>query len=132
MANGTIAFDTLSTSGQISGTAKSVDTDYLASGSAKQWSYFNHDTPAIVDSFNTGSITDVSVGRYNISLTNNFAGATTYTSATMAEAEAANTDCTQYTLVAINTSSLIGRHDIENNAARDAQNSGTMTFGDLA
>jgi len=30
MANGTIAFDTLSTSGQISGTAKSVDTDYLA------------------------------------------------------------------------------------------------------
>jgi hypothetical protein len=35
MANGTIAFDTLSTSGQISGTAKSVDTDYLAYGSAK-------------------------------------------------------------------------------------------------
>ena len=29
MANGTIAFDTLSTSGQITGTAKSVDTDYL-------------------------------------------------------------------------------------------------------
>ena len=37
MANGTIAFDTLSTSGQISGTAKSVDTDYLAYGSAKVW-----------------------------------------------------------------------------------------------
>ncbi len=28
MANGTIAFDTLQTSGQITGTAKSVDTDY--------------------------------------------------------------------------------------------------------
>ena len=35
MANGTIAFDTLSTSGQITGTAKSVDTDYVVNGSAK-------------------------------------------------------------------------------------------------
>ena len=41
MANGTIAFDTLSTSGQISGTAKSVDTDYLAYGSAKVWYGFD-------------------------------------------------------------------------------------------
>ena len=40
MANGTIAFDTLSTSGQITGTAKSVDTDYLASGSAKAWANY--------------------------------------------------------------------------------------------
>ena len=37
MANGTIAFDTLSTSGQITGTAKSVDTDYVVNGSAKAW-----------------------------------------------------------------------------------------------
>ena len=37
MANGTIAFDTLSTSGQITGTAKSVDTDYVVNGSAKSW-----------------------------------------------------------------------------------------------
>ena len=35
MANGTIAFDTLSTSGQITGTAKSLDTDYFVSGIAK-------------------------------------------------------------------------------------------------
>ena len=40
MANGTIAFDTLSTSGQITGTAKSVDTDYVVNGSAKSWSKF--------------------------------------------------------------------------------------------
>ena len=40
MANGTIAFDTLSTSGQITGTAKSVDTDYVVSGSAKYWITF--------------------------------------------------------------------------------------------
>jgi hypothetical protein len=37
MANGTIAFDTLSTSGQISGTAKSLDTDYVVNGSSKSW-----------------------------------------------------------------------------------------------
>ena len=37
MANGTIAFDTLQTSGQITGTAKSVDTDYVVNGSAKVW-----------------------------------------------------------------------------------------------
>jgi hypothetical protein len=40
MANGTIAFDTLSTSGQISGTAKSVDTDYVVNGSSKSWVNF--------------------------------------------------------------------------------------------
>ena len=35
MANGTIAFDTLQTSGQIDGTARSIDTDYLLNGSGK-------------------------------------------------------------------------------------------------
>ena len=64
MANGTIAFDTLSTSGQISGTAKSVDTDYLAYGSAKSWFNLNAATPALRDSFNIGSITDEATGRY--------------------------------------------------------------------
>ena len=32
MANGTIAFDTLQTSGQIIKTTKSVDTDYVVNG----------------------------------------------------------------------------------------------------
>ena len=35
MANGTIAFDTIETSGQIKGTAKSLDVDYLVYGSAR-------------------------------------------------------------------------------------------------
>ena len=65
MANGTIAFDTLSTSGQISGTAKSVDTDYLAYGSAKAWVQLNGTgTIAARDSFNHSSLTDAGVGRY--------------------------------------------------------------------
>jgi len=73
MANGTIAFDTLSTSGQITGTAKSVDTDYVVNGSAKCWSNFKGDgTSAINDSFNMASLTDNGTGDYTISFTNNF------------------------------------------------------------
>ena len=72
MANGTIAFDTLSTSGQISGTAKSVDTDYLAYGSAKHWVNINGDTPAARNSLNNASLTDGGNGNYTITRTNNF------------------------------------------------------------
>ena len=70
MANGTIAFDTLSTSGQISGTAKSVDADYLAYGSNKAWNNFSLGT-SINESFNVSSITDVNTGRYTTTFTNN-------------------------------------------------------------
>ena len=70
MANGTIAFDTLSTSGQISGTAVSVDADYLAYGSAKSWVNFNGTgTIASRDSFNTASLTDNGTGNYTQTFT---------------------------------------------------------------
>ena len=73
MANGTIAFDTLQTSGQITGTAKSVDTDYVVSGSAKSWVNFNGtSTLAIRDSLNTTSVTDNSTGNYTQNHTNSF------------------------------------------------------------
>ena len=73
MANGTIAFDTLQTSGQISGTAVSVDTDYLAYGSGKVWCALNgENTIAIRDSFNTTSITDNGAGDYTITYNNDF------------------------------------------------------------
>ena len=53
MANGTIAFDTLSTSGQISGTARSVDTEYIVKGSAKFFvTYTGTTTTASFSSFN--------------------------------------------------------------------------------
>ena len=71
MANGTIAFDTLQTSGQISGTAKSVDTDYLASG-VKVWC--NHQQAAtfvIHDSLNITSVTDQGAGHAFPQHTNN-------------------------------------------------------------
>ena len=72
MANGTIAFDTLSTSGQISGTAKSVDTDYVVSGSAKSWVNFDgKGSDGIRDSFNVSGITDNGTGDYTTSFSNN-------------------------------------------------------------
>jgi len=69
MANGTIAFDTLQTSGQISGTAKSVDTDYVLNGSTKHWVKFGADAVAD-DSFNNSNITDIDTGRFTVTRTN--------------------------------------------------------------
>ena len=63
MANGTIAFDTLSTSGQISGTAKSIDTDFLLNGSAKSWITFTSAATFVErDSFNVSSLADGDAG----------------------------------------------------------------------
>ena len=76
MANGTIAFDTLSTSGQITGTAKSLDTDYVVNGSAKVWVNFNgQGTIAARDSFNLASLTDNGNGDYTITFSNNMENA---------------------------------------------------------
>jgi len=76
MANGTIAFDTLSTSGQITGTAKSVDTDYVVNGSAKGWiNYKQAATFVINDSFNISSVNDDGAGLGDTNYTNNFGNA---------------------------------------------------------
>ena len=69
MANGTIAFDTLSTSGQISGTAKSVDTDYLASGSAKMVINYDQIENSIMSSLNVASVSDDATGKFTITFT---------------------------------------------------------------
>ena len=73
MANGTIAFDTLQTSGQIDGTARSIDTDYLLNGSAKAWLLATTDVGSIPDSFNISGSTDNGTGDYTFSFTNNMA-----------------------------------------------------------
>ena len=73
MANGTIAFDTLTTSDSVkSGTEKSIDTSYLFNGVAKSW--LNLDgtgTIAIDDSFNCASVTDDGTGDYDPFFTSN-------------------------------------------------------------
>ena len=82
MANGTIAFDTLQTSGQITGTAKSVDTDYVVNGSAKSWLNLNGEsTIATRDSFNISGTTDNGTGDYSINVSSAM-GNTSYVLAT--------------------------------------------------
>ena len=75
MANGTIAFDTLTTSDSVNtGTEKSIDTSYILNGVAKQWIHFNGSgTVAIVGSFNTTSITDNGTGDYQVTIANDMA-----------------------------------------------------------
>jgi len=74
MANGTIAFDTLSTSGQIDGTARSIDTDYLLNGSAKVWVHYNA-SQSITDSFNVTSVSDDATGKATLTIANDMINA---------------------------------------------------------
>ena len=77
MANGTIAFDTLQTSGQIESrtTGLSIDTDYLVHGSNKGWAniQYNSSAPGIQDSLNASSVADTTAGEYTVTLSNNMA-----------------------------------------------------------
>ena len=71
MANGTIAFDTLTTSDSVkSGTEKSIDTSYIFNSIPKQWSNYGGSGTTFRDSFNTTSATDNGTGQYTITLTN--------------------------------------------------------------
>tara|TARA_R100000353_G_scaffold124647_1_gene88494 strand:+ start:312 stop:704 length:393 start_codon:yes stop_codon:yes gene_type:complete len=81
MANGTIAFDTLQTSGQITGTAKSVDTDFIVNGSAKSWVNFDGTgTPSINDSFNASSLNDNNTAEVSVNFSSNMNNANYATS----------------------------------------------------
>ena len=72
MANGTIAFDTLTTSDSVkSGTEKSIDTSFVFNGSAKAWYDLDETgTAALDDSFNCASLTDNGTGAFSIAWTN--------------------------------------------------------------
>ena len=134
MANGTIAFDTLSTSGQISGTAKSVDTDYLASGSAKAWlNYKGTSTNAINASLNTTSVTDNGTGDYTQNMTNNFSSANnSYTLST--QAEPGNEDNGMYSYLQTFASSTFrfGARTARNSAKTDVNFIFPKIHGDVA
>jgi len=70
MANGTIAFDTLTTSDQVkSGTEKSIDTSYLFNGVAKVWAKLS-DTGVTQDSLNVSTATETSDALYTITINN--------------------------------------------------------------
>ena len=61
-----------STAGSIAVTGEgNSTTTNLQQGLAKQWAFYNQQTPAVGDSFNTSSITDSNTGVYLINFTNN-------------------------------------------------------------
>ena len=74
MANGTIAFDTLTTSDSVNtGTEKSINTSYIFNGVAKVWINFNGTgTPAVNKSLNSSSVTDASTGHFTLNYTSAF------------------------------------------------------------
>jgi len=75
MANGTIAFDTLETTGNISGktgvTATSTDADYLVQKCSARGK-FPGDGASITESFNVSSLTDTNTGRQTPNFSSNF------------------------------------------------------------
>ncbi len=72
MANGTIAFDTLSTSDAVNtGTTKSIDTSYIFNGVSKAWYQLDGTgTIGMNDSFNMTTTTDHGTGEYTTTFTN--------------------------------------------------------------
>ena len=128
MANGTIAFDTLQTSGQITGTAKSLDTDFVVNGSAKAWHHANEDaTPVVEDSFNVASLTDTANGRQGINLTNNMAN-TNY----VAQASNHESQVRFYFTGSLTTSSYISEAYANNASAYQDAHQNSIAHGDLA
>ena len=70
MANGTIAFDTLTTSDSANtGTEKSIDTSYIFNGVNKVWFTLGMDAVQD-DSFNCSSVDDDGTGDFGIHFTN--------------------------------------------------------------
>ena len=127
MANGTIAFDTLSTSGQITGTAKSVDTDYVVNGSAKVWvNYLTASTFVNNDSFNLASITDEGTGQALHNFTN-IMSSTFYAYIGMSNEFTAGGSLTN------KTTSTCRQHSYNSSAAAaDTTENNTEILGDLA
>ena len=73
MANGTIAFDTLTTSDSVNtNTEKSIDTSYIFNGVVKCWVNFDGSASGAAsrDSFNVSSMADRGTGLATITLSN--------------------------------------------------------------
>ena len=67
MANGTIAFDTLTTSDQVNtGTEKSIDTSYIYNGISKSWINYAQNGDTIKDSFNVSSVSDETTSEFKV------------------------------------------------------------------
>ena len=132
MANGTIAFDTLSTSGQITGTAKSVDTDYVVNGSAKMWVNFDGTgTIAARDSFNLSSLTDNGTGDYTATFTNAMGNAN-HAPQGVGQNSASTGLGLMYNPFSVTTTNTQMKYVNNDAAARDSAQNHVLTNGDLA
>ena len=120
----------IDTAGSIAVQGEGTATTNLQQGLCKAWFKFNQDTPAVSDSFNTSSVNDDATGVHNGAFTSAMSNAN-YANSCMKQAEATNADCTEYT-TGVNSTLLVKRNDIENGTPRDAANTNTLTFGDLA
>ena len=129
MANGTIAFDTLSTSGQIDGTARSIDTDYLLMGSAKAWLQHNQ-SHAIQDSFNFTSITDGGTGLTSDATFTNVLVNDDY--AVSGNGGTTTNDDGFWSLTAIATTDFNVRCRTHNGNLNDSDNACLLAHGELA
>ena len=126
MANGTIAFDTLSTSGQIRGTAKSLDTDYVVTGTNKAWIRYGQAANSILKSFNVSSVTDTSAGVFVTIFSNSFDGSS-YGAATSIQTST-HSNTSQLTAM---TASQVGGRGFNGSSATDLTH-GQIFAGDLA
>ena len=131
MANGTIAFDTLTTSDQVNtGTEKSIDTSYIFNVVAKVWIKFDMSSSFTnEDSFNVSSLDDDGSGDFGLNFSNNMANAN-YPAPASAGEDNANV-LTNFGTVA--TSSMDGQtRQTQANSAIDKANNSVCILGDLA
>ena len=135
MANGTIAFDTLTTSDSVNtGTEKSIDTSYIFNGVAKAWYVFDGGrttgTTSIEDDFNIASLVDNGTGDTTLTFTNNMNSATTYTVVNSTFITSGQSDMSGCIERTTSTHTVQDSHD--NGAATDMERTYGTVHGDLA
>ena len=134
MANGTIAFDTLTTSDSVNtGTEKSIDTSYIYNGVAKAWVTFDGTASGatIGDSFNVSSSDDDGTGDYGINFINAMSNANY--SCTFGDGEGTSSSGMRFLMDAGSTTSsqeIYGRN--VSNSASDCDAASMSINGDLA
>ena len=134
MANGTIAFDTLTTSDQVNtGTEKSIDTSYIFNGVSKAWVEYDGTASGatIGDSFNVSSTDDDATGDYGVNFTNAMGNAN-YT-CTFGDGEGSSTSGLRFLIdagSATTAQELYARN--VSNSAQDVDAASVVIHGDLA
>ncbi len=120
------------TVGTIQDTAgTTIASTFVTGGVAKAWLRYNHDTPAVLDSFNISSVDDAATGKYRPNFTNNMNSTTNYATAVTGQAEANYNHNCNYSEQEATSSTLVTT--VENAGVIDrANNSFSIPGGVLA